>query len=131
MWRELTQQEQQDELGQIEALAITTTPDLHGLQQLLRNEYRFQSQVQQRKQRIEQLGAEREAGRVTAENERVKMEREKLIREGRQTLQRTIRVPSRVTSQTQLDQLLNDLQQFKRELPLYTDFNLTLEVEDQ
>ncbi len=130
MWRELTQQEQQDELGQLESAAITPTPDLTGLRQLLRNEYSFQTQVQLRKRRIEQRGHERETERLRAEAERIDLERQKRIDEGQHTLSSTIHVPAHVTSVEQLDTLIQELQTLKASLPTYSQIDVTLAIKD-
>ncbi len=123
MWPELTQEEQSSELAQLDALAITATPDLRGLKQLLAQEFVIQSQVNQRKQRIEQLGYHRQA-------ERLQVEKEASIREGRQKLVRRISVPARVTDTAELDTLIQQLQALKTELTIYADIDVTLTIKD-
>jgi hypothetical protein len=121
-WGELTQEEQSQTLADLDALAITVTQDLAGLKQVLTQEYVIQSRVGNLRRRIEHLAHERQL-------ERLKEEKERACREGRQRISRKLQVPARVTAAGDLDRLIQQLQSLRAEL-LYGDIELTITVED-
>jgi hypothetical protein len=122
-WNELTHEEQSQILAQLEALAIDVTKDLAGLKQLLGQEYTIQSRVSDIRKRIEEVGHERQLARL-------KEEKEQAAREGRSRITRSLNIPTRVTSSSQLDALIQQLQTLKTELALYNDIEVTIELKD-
>jgi len=122
-WTELTQEEQLQTLSQLDALVIQASEDLRGLKQLLSQEYVIGSKVSALKKQIEQLGHQRRLQRLEEEKAKAK-------KAGQTKLQRSVRVPSSITSTPQLDSLIQQLQALKTELALYTDIEVTIKIED-
>ncbi|MCL4264723.1 MAG: BREX system P-loop protein BrxC [Anaerolineae bacterium] len=122
-WAELTQAEQYATLGQLEMLLITPTQDLAGLKELLNQEYNLQSQVSAIRGQVQQLAHQRRADRLQAE-------KEKALREGREKISRSIRIPARMDNPAQLDRLIQALQTLKTELGLYSDIEVTIEIDE-
>lgn len=122
-WTELTHEEQSQILAQLEALAIEVTTDLDGLKQLLGQEYTIQSRVSSVRKRIEEVGHERQLARL-------KEEKEQAVREGRSRITRALNFPTRVTSSSQLDGLIQQLQTLRTELALYNDIEVTIELSE-
>jgi hypothetical protein len=122
-WSELTQEEQSRLLSQLDALTIAASHDLHGLRQLLGQEYAILTHVNELKKQVQQLGRERQLARLREEKERA-------LREGRQKIARIINVPARVQSMTQLDTLIRQLQALKAELAIYDEIEVTIQIED-
>ena len=119
----MTHEEQSQILAQLEALAVDVPKDLAGLKQLLGQEYTIQSQVSVVRKKIEEVGHERQLARL-------KEEKEQAIREGRSRITRALNFPTRVTSSSQLDALIQQLQTLKTELALYNDIEVTIELKD-
>jgi len=147
-WSELTNEEQDRTLAQLEKLEITSSADLRGLKQLLKQDYVIQSCLRDNRKRIEQLGrmrqeerrkAEEEKRKKAEEEERQKAEEEeeqrkadeaRKIREGRPTLRRTLQVPAHVRDAIRLDALIGQFQGLKNELTAHTDIDVTISIED-
>lgn len=125
-WTELTQQEQQGLLGQLEDLLLQVKPDLDGLQRLINREYELQSQVQSLKLRIEKLGRERLQEKIKAEQE----EKEQLGVTERKVISRSFKARSQITSLQDLDSMIAELQKLKSELRYAHAFELDVQVEN-
>lgn len=123
-WSELTGQEQYDLLGRLEQLQITVTPDADGLKALVNRDYEIQSQVQQFKARIRQLGQERLKAKLRAEQGAMETP------EAKKPIQRQVKAKLHMTSLSDLDSLIQQLQQLQSELKLAHAFELRLDIQD-
>ncbi len=125
-WPELTQQEQQELLGKLEGLMLQVELDITGLQALVNRDYEIQNQVQQLKQRIEYLGRERVQERIKLEQQ----EKEQLGVEEPKTTIRSFKARARITSMSDLDAMIQQLQKLKSELKYAHAFELDVQVEE-
>ena len=122
-WTELTQQEQNNLLADLEALTVTASEDLAGLRLLVNQEYSIQSQVQDIKQRIQRIGQQRLQDKLREEQERV-------IAEGKKKISRTLNPKQQITSIAELDALIAELQQLRGELKYAHEFELVIGLSD-
>ncbi|MBE7635961.1 BREX system P-loop protein BrxC [Sneathiella sp. P13V-1] len=122
-WPELTQQEQNNLLADLEKLAVTASEDLTGLRLLVNQEYTIQSQVQDIKQRIQRIGQQRLQDKLSEEQEQAK-------KEGKKKISRTLNSKALITSLSDLDALIVELQQLRGELKYAHDFELVIGVSD-
>ena len=122
-WQELGQDERSRLLAQVEELAIEGTPDLGGLRTLLNQEYTIQKHVSELEKEVARLAEERQ-------RQRLDEEREKAKKEGRKKLTRTITVPASLSNQESLDDLIRQLQLLRTELSLYSDIEVTVQIQD-
>lgn len=122
-WKELTSQERDSLLGDLEGLAIAASDDLSGLRTLMNQEYTIQSQLQDLKRRVEQEGQQRLS-------KRLKAEQEKAQKAGQTKITRTLQPQRCITSISALDELIKNLEQLHEELQFATQFELTIEVTD-
>lgn len=123
-WSELTGQEQYELLGSLERLQITVEPNADGLQRLVNRDYEIQSQVQQFKTRIRQLGQARLKDKLRAEQGTME------ATEVKKPIQRRVRAKVHITTLSELDQLIQQLQQLQSELKLAHAFELRLDIQD-
>jgi len=121
-WHELTQEEQQNTLGQLEGLIIQPSYDLDGLRDLLNQDYILQSQVTSLSTDIANLAEKRRT-------ERLQTEKEKTLKEGKHKISRTVSLPARVENVAQLDEVIQKLSAIKTDLALYNDIEVTLKIE--
>ena len=121
-WNELTQQEQQELVGMLDQLILAVEPDSAGLKALVNRDHEIQSQVQAIKQRIEQLGRERLQAKLKAEQEQMG------AKEGAKTISRKFKARPRITSLSDLDSMIQELQQLRGELKYAHAFELDLTV---
>ncbi|MAT50029.1 MAG: ATPase [Porticoccaceae bacterium] len=122
-WPELTQQEQNNLLADLEKLAVTASEDLGGLRLLVNQEYAIQSQVQDIKQRIQRIGQQRLQDKLREEQERA-------IAEGKKKISRTLNPKAQITSLAELDALIAELQQLRGELKYAHEFELVIGLSD-
>lgn len=122
-WIELTLQEQQDVLGSLEALALTASADLSGLQALVNQEVDIQNQVLTLRNRIEHLGRERLQAKLKAEQDALN------VQDGPKTIKRQIKARARITSLNELDAMIQHLQKLRGELKYAHSFELDVELD--
>ncbi len=122
-WPELTQQEQNNALSDLEKLTITASDDLAGLHQLVNQEYAIQTQVQDIKQRIQRIGQQRL-------QDKLREEQQQAVKEGKRKISRTLKTRTRINELEQLDALITELQQLRGELRYAHEFELSIEVKD-
>jgi len=122
-WPELTKQEQNNLLVDLEKLAITASEDLTGLRLLVNQEYAIQSQAQDIKQGIQRIGQKRLQDRLHEEQERA-------ITEGKKKISRTLNSKPQITSIAELDALIAELQQLRGELKYAHEFELIVGLSD-
>ena len=120
-WTELTQLEQDNLLSGLEKLAVTASEDLSGLRLLVNQEYAIQTQVQDIKQRIQRIGQQRL-------QDKLREEQEQAIKEGKKKISRTLNPKQQITSLTDLDVLIAELQQLRGELKYAHEFELSIKL---
>jgi len=118
-WKELTQQEQNNLLSDLEKLAVTASEDLDGLRALVNQEYAIQSQVQDIKQRIQRIGQQRLQNKLREEQEQA-------VKEGKKKISRNLNPKQQITTMADLDALITELQQLRGELQYAHEFELLI-----
>lgn len=122
-WKELTQQEQNNLLGDLEKLAVTATEDLAGLRTLVNQEYSIQTQLQDLKNRIQRIGQQRLQDKLREEQEVAK-------KAGQKKITRSLQPKKRITSMAELNQLITQLEQLRGELQYAHEFELEISLND-
>lgn len=122
-WNELTQQEQNNLLGDLEKLAVTATEDLAGLRTLVNQEYSIQTQLQDLKNRIQRIGQQRLQDKLREEQEAAK-------KAGQKKITRSLQPKKRITSMAELNQLITQLEQLRGELQYAHEFELEISLND-
>ena len=122
-WNELNQDERGTMLGQLEELACEVAQDLNALRTLLNQELAIQLKAAALQAEIKKLADERQ-------RQRLEEEREKAKKEGRKTLTRTITVPASLNNTESLEDLIRQLQELRSELALYSEIEVTVQIED-
>ena len=120
-WEELTQEEQSDILGQVEGIPLEANEDLAGIAKLLGDSFVIRSRIDQVRKGILRAAEERRLSRIEEE-------REKARRDGKTKLERRIRVPSAITSESDLDELIDSLRQLREELSVYGEIEVAFEI---
>ncbi|MGQ7848553.1 BREX system P-loop protein BrxC [Granulosicoccus sp. 3-233] len=121
-WTELTQQEQNNLLSDLEKLIVTASADLSGLRSLVNQEYAIQNMVQEIKQRIQRIGQQRMQDKLRAEQERA-------VKEGKKKITRTLNPRHQITSLEDLDALIAELQKLRGELKYAHEFELSIKLD--
>ena len=122
-WKELTQQEQNNLLGDLEKLAVTATEDLAGLRTLVNQEYSIQTQLQDLKNRIQRIGQQRL-------QDKLREEQAAAVKEGKKKITRSLQPKRRITSMAELNQLITQLEQLRGELQYAHEFELEISLND-
>jgi hypothetical protein len=123
-WSELTQEEQNDVLGNIEDLQIEAAQDLSGLKQLINQEFVILSRTSEFREKIVQKGRERR-------RQRLENERPHKTGGDKTSICLTFTMPSAVNSMAQLKQLIQRLDALKNELDEDQDIEVIIHLEDQ
>ena len=121
-WKELTQQEQNNLLADLEKLSITASEDLAGLRLLVNQEYSIQSQLQDIKGRIERIGQQRLQDKLREEQEKAK-------KAGQQKITRTLQPKAHITSMADLNKLITQLERLRGELQFAHEFELSISID--
>jgi hypothetical protein len=119
-WQEFTEEEQRNTLDELSANTVEVDDDLAGLQRLITHDYELGQRIDSLKQRVISEGQERQRLRV---EEQQRKDRE--AGKG-QTAKRSATVPAVVTSLSELEVLIKQLQALRADLRFYEDFELTL-----
>ena len=120
-WKELTGQEQNNLLADLETLTCKAGDDLTGLKMLVNQEYTIQNRLQDLKDRVQKIGQQRL-------HKRLKEEQEKAKKAGKKKISRCIHHPNAVTSLSDLDELIRKLQSIRGELQHAQEFELTFAI---
>lgn len=123
-WVELTQEEQQNLLAELDQLQVTVTEDLSGLKKLLARDYDINSTLDELKRSIQKTGLERQ-------RQRQKSEQASNWKENRPKLVKSIAVPVTIASSQDLDELIRQLQELKSELGSYEELELTIRIQGE
>jgi len=121
-WKELTSQEQNNLLADLEALKIEVSQDLSGLRDLVNQDYTTQKLILDLKSRIKKIGQQRLQEKVKEEQEEAKKTGKKITR--KMTAKRQI------TMISDLDELIKELQEFRSELQYAHEFELTFSINE-
>lgn len=122
-WGELTQEEQSNAVAELDNLAVRATHDLAGFRQLLTRDYDISNAVAELKESIRRKGQERRLRRL--EEERVQAGDQGPVK-----LKRSIPVPSLITAESQLDELIRQLSEVKQQLSFYPEMEVTIKITD-
>jgi replicative DNA helicase len=120
-WNELTQEEQSNQLGEIEAFVQPTAENIEGIAQLVNERYGLQDLTNRLRDEIGQLAEERQKKRLEAELERAR-------REGGKTIKRKITISPK-PSKSDIDELIRSLEKLRSEMGLYDDIDITIELQ--
>ncbi len=118
-WPELTQQEQNNLLADLEKLTVTASEDLYSLRHLINQEYAIQNQVQDFKQRIQRMGQQRL-------QDKLREEQDQATKEGRKKISRSLNSKQQITTMADLDALIVELQKMRGELQYAHEFELSI-----
>lgn len=122
-WKELTGQEQNNLLADLEKLVSEAAEDLTGLRTLVNQEYTIQSRLQDLKNRVQKIGQQRL-------QEKLKEEQEEVKKSGQKKITRQLKPRKQITTLSDLDQLIRELQQIRGELQYAHEFELTFDFKD-
>jgi hypothetical protein len=121
-WHELTLDEKEVELKRFDSLVLTASNDIHGLKQLIAQEYNIGQKLIDVNSSVSQKAQAKRAQRVAEEKAKYK-------KEGKVKVERRISIPKRVTQKAELEQLIQILQQLKGDLELNSDIEIHLDFE--
>ena len=121
-WQEFTQEEQNSILAQLDSLKKESTGDLAGLKQLINQEFVIHSRLNEMKERIMKDGRERQ-------HRRLEEDKKVLIADGKRKIE-VFKFPKSLTSTSELDELIQQLQNLKNQIALYSEIEVTLTIED-
>jgi hypothetical protein len=122
-WEELTQEERGSLTGDLERLLLDASPDLKGLKQLLARDYDINNKLSQLKESIRRQGQERQI-------QRIEEERAKAAEKGPVKLKKSVVLPSSLTTASQLDELIRQLQELKQQMALGVEVELNFVIQD-
>jgi hypothetical protein len=117
-WGDLTQEERGNAVNRLDGLALAASQDLAGLKKLLARDYDINSTLEDLKRSIQRQGQERR--RLALEEDRAKKGEK-----GPAKLSRAISVPSRMTSSADIDTLIQQLNEIKAQVALYSEIEVT------
>ena len=128
-WPELTNQEQQDLLGRLDALALEASADIEGLKRLVNRDYELQAELASLKEHIERVGRERQQERIREEQKELEEEQDG-CQENKKVLTRRFKTSSRITSLDTLDAMIRELQKLRGELEYAHAFELDVAFDE-
>jgi len=118
-WSELTLQEQNNLIESLQSLVIELQGEISDLSVLVNQEFSIQNEINQVKAKIKQTGESRI-------KEKVNEERAKLDAEGKKTIDRSFATKKQITTLSELDELIRNLQSLRGELQYAQDFVLNI-----
>ncbi len=121
-WKELTAQEKNNLLADLESLSREASEDLSGLRMLVNQEYTIQGKLQELKGRVQDIGQKRLQARLKQEQEKAKKVGEKITR--------SLKPPRRINCLKDLDILINELQSLRGELKFAHEFELSFDFKE-
>ena len=127
-WMELTRQEQQELLADIDNLTLQPEHNAEGLRSLVNQEFTIQTHMQDAMARIERLGRERVQARIRIETEAPPVIEG--VQEPRPHVRRQVNARSHITTIAELDSLIRELQRLRGELRYAHAFELDLRLGD-
>ena len=121
-WSEITQEERGNAVSRLEAVAITVSQDLTGLNRLLSCDFDISTTIDDIKQSINKQREER----IRKEFDE---EAAYYSGEGTRRLARSIAVPSSLSSAGDLDALIGKLNYLKSQLALYEEIEVSFVID--
>ncbi|NQV48959.1 MAG: BREX system P-loop protein BrxC [Candidatus Marinimicrobia bacterium] len=118
-WNQLTQEEQNSLLTDLEKLSLETSQDLPGLRILMNQEYTIQTSLNDFKEKVRTLGQKR----ILERKEAAKDSADKKI-------SRSLKSKGRFTALKELDELIDQLKRIRSEVEYSAEFEFTIEVSD-
>lgn len=116
-WTELTYEEQSNALAELENLAIAATNDLHGIKELLNQEYTIQYQLSKVKREVIELARERKKIRLEVSKESDKYSQ-------------ILTFPQHIHKHSQIEKVIQQIQGLSEEIKPYKDIEITIELKD-
>lgn len=123
-WEELTQEERGNAVSRLDGLTLAATQDLVGLKRLLARDYDINSTLDELKRSIQRQGQERL-------RQRMEEERDQTGEKGPAKLTKSINLPVKMTSVSDIDSLIQQLQEIKAHLGLYAEIEVSFVVDNQ
>jgi hypothetical protein len=120
-WGELTQEERGNAMNQLDGLVLSVSQDLAGLKKLLARDYDINTILDDLKQSIRDKGHERR-------RQRVEDERAKTGDKGPGKLIKSILVPIKVTTPADLDALIQELHEVKKQWADYSEIEVNFAI---
>lgn len=122
-WAELGKDEQSEIIKQIEQIEVTASEDIAGIKKLLQQSFDVQGTIDGIRRSIESTAKERKQTRL---EEKLRERR----KSGFKKLERSMGLPSTVSSHSDLEDLIGEFQNLKEEAVSYEEFELTFRIED-
>lgn len=120
-WPELTQEERGNAVERLEVLALAVSQDLAGLRKLLARDYDISSTLEDIKRSINKQRQERVRQELDEEAAKYKAQ-------GISKLARSVAVPSKLSSASDLDALIGKLNELKAQLALYEEIEVSFVI---
>jgi hypothetical protein len=111
-WKEFTEEEHGNALDELGSMIIEVDDDLEGLKEIIRHNYGLSDKIGDLKRRIAVEGKERKGRRIKEA--------------GKKKTEKTASIPTVITQQSELDELIQRLQSLSNELGYYDEFELKL-----
>ena len=121
-WGELTQEEQSGLLARLEDIPLEASEDLAGIEKLVQYQFDMSSLTKELTDAVLRVGKDKRAARIAA----VKEQAEK---EGKKAFVKNVKAKTKLTKVEDLDALISQLQELRRELEGYQDIELTFDIE--
>lgn len=120
-WPELTQEERGNAVERLEVLALAVSQDLAGLRKLLARDYDISSTLEDIKRSINKQRQDRVRQELDEEAAKYKAQ-------GISKLARSVAVPSKLSSASDLDALIGKLNELKAQLALYEEIEVAFVI---
>ncbi|WP_327211619.1 BREX system P-loop protein BrxC [Rhizobium ruizarguesonis] len=121
-WFELTQEVRGNAVSRLEVLVIDVSQDLGGLKRLLARDYDISRTIEEIKRSINQQREDRIRQELDEESARYKAE-------GSGKIARSITVPSKLSSASDLDALIGKLNELKSQLAFYEEIEVSFVID--
>lgn len=123
-WGLFTQEERSNTLAQLDGLIFEATQDLAGLKKLLARDFDINRTLEELKHLIKVQGHERARNALVEEHS-------KIGAGGPIRLLRSINVPKKMISSSDLERLINQLNEIKNQIDLYSEIEIIITVVDE
>lgn len=116
-WLEITREDQENALSQLQGLTAETGDDLAGLMQLINFELDIHAQLGELKRKIVEEGRERRRQRIEAQKAKGGLQEKH---------RQAVAIPETLHSMAELEDLIRRLETLREELALYAEFDLDI-----
>jgi hypothetical protein len=123
-WNELTQEERSNAASRLDGLVLAVSDDLSGLKRLLARDFDISSTNEDLKRSIQHQGQERM-------RQRAEEGRAKTGEKGPDKLARSVVVPFKISSATDIDSLIQQLTEIRAQFALYADIEVTFVLDQE